>query len=405
MSSSSRCGGRAVRRSVILFVGIVALGAALAAREFLQAQSAAAAAASMPEPMEVVTEAFASTETYRAGATSIGTVRAIQSITLRNEVEGTVAFVGLTPGAIVERGAVLVALDVSVEEAGLRALEARAHLAESTLARLEELAARRAVSQLDRDNAQAERDMALAEIERTRAIIARKTILAPFRARVGISDVHLGQFLDAGTTLTTLQGVEGAAHVDFEVSQTVAAGLRAGDIVQVFASEGQDDAGIEGRILAVDALVDATTRNATVRARIEGAGAGPAPGASVRVQVPVGEGRQAVVVPVNALRRGPAGDHVWVLAAEENGMSRAEQRRVEAGPVLGDHVVVLTGLEPGERIAASGSFKLREGLLVATAPPAEGSDSAAGTEAAATPSPAAAQTDETNAQASAEAGR
>src|SRR5687768_11323967 len=132
---------------------------------------------------------------------------------------------------------------------------------------MERMVQRRAASQIELDNARAERDIALAQVARTKAIIARKTIRAPFRARIGMSDVHPGQFLEAGTRLTTLQGVDGASHVDFAVAQSVAATLREGVQVRVFA--GNSTTPIPARIVAVDSRVDPTTRNATIRARIE----------------------------------------------------------------------------------------------------------------------------------------
>ena len=168
-----------------------------------------------------------------------------------------------------------------------------------------------AATQEEVDRARAERDVALAQIARTKAIIARKTIRAPFRARVGIADVHPGQYLNEGTELTTLQGVDDAAHVDFTVAQQVAAGLRAGELVEV--SAGGQSAPIAAKIVAVDARVDPTTRNAMVRARIEGAATravarrlGARPGAGRPA-------RKAVAVPVSALRKGPGGDHVFVI--------------------------------------------------------------------------------------------
>jgi membrane fusion protein (multidrug efflux system) len=180
---------------------------------------------------------------------------------------------------------------------------------------------------------------------------------------VGIADVHPGQYLDEGTQLTTLQGVDAAAHVEFAVAQRVAEGLRGGQSVSVFAAG--DAAPIEARIVAVDARVDPTTRNATVRARI--AASAPAPGASVRVEVPVGPPRMVVAVPASALRKGPSGDHLFVLAPDREGKTRARLRQVQSGALLGDEVVILDGLSAGERVAASGSFKLREGMLVALA--------------------------------------
>jgi membrane fusion protein (multidrug efflux system) len=362
--------------TVVLLGVIVVTAGILAAWKSTSIREANVAAASQPEPMELVTAALAAEQSYRETTTSIGTVLALRSITLRNEVPGTVRQVMLAPGQVVAAGAVLVALDVSVEEAELRAQEAQAALAQTTLDRLQRLQRDRAASDEEVDQARAQRDVALAQMARTKAVIARKTIRAPFRARVGIADVHPGQYLNEGTELTTLQGVAEAAHVDFAVNQQVATHLHRGQNVQVSASE---SAPITARIVAVDARVDPTTRNAVVRARLESGHDAPAPGASVRVVVPVGPAQPAVMVPVSALRKGPAGDHVFVLA-EADGKLRAHVRPVRSGPMVGDAIVILEGLAAGERVAASGSFKLREGVLVALAqaPSAAGAEAPAG---------------------------
>src|SRR5207249_9103901 len=182
------------------------------------------------------TLAVARERQYRPTTTSVGTILALTLITLRNELSGTVRHVTLVPGQVVEAGAVLVALDVSVEEAELQAETAQADLAATTLARLERLREAQATSQEEVDQARAARDVALAQIARTRAIIAKKTIRALFRARVGLADVHPGQYLNDGTELTTLQGVHVAANVDFTVAQAVAAELQQGEPAAVFAA-------------------------------------------------------------------------------------------------------------------------------------------------------------------------
>jgi membrane fusion protein (multidrug efflux system) len=353
--------------SAMLLATVVATGAGLAVWKYTDIAAENEAAANQPEPMEAVTAAPAAERAYRSTTTSIGTVLATRWITLRNELAGTVRRVQLTPGQVVDAGTVLVALDISVEEAELEAQQAQAQLAQTTLDRLAKLREHQATSQEEVDQAQAERDVALAQIARTKAVIAKKIIRAPFRSRVGLADVHTGQYLDEGTELTTLQGVDEAANVDFTVAQRVASGLRKGDTVIV--SAGSDT--VSAHIVAVDARVDATTRNATVRARMVGP-LTPAPGASVRVQVPVGPAQQVASVPVSALRKGPAGDHVFVIAADSTGKPRAHERPVVSGPILGEEVVILSGVKPGEQIATSGSFKLREGALVALADNSQG---------------------------------
>ena len=349
--------------SVLLLVVVVAIGVGLAAWKYASIQQSQAISANQPEPMESVTVAVAKELEHRQTTTSIGTVLALRSITLRNELPGTVRQVRLTPGQVVDAGAVLIALDVSVEEAELKAQEAQAALAKMVLDRRQSLSQDLATAQEEVDRARADHDVALAQIARTKAIIARKTIRAPFRARVGMSDVHPGQYLNEGTLLTTLQGVDEAVHVDFTVAQQVAAGLREGQSVHVFAAG--ESPPIAAKIVALDARIDPATRNAAVRARIEHAANPPAPGASVRVHVPVGPPRKAIAVPVSALRKGPSGDQVFVIAPDKDGKVRAHVRQVESGAMLGDEVVILDGLSVGEQVAASGSFKLREGVLVA----------------------------------------
>lgn len=364
MSSPDSTGHTSWIRPAVLLATLVAVGAGLATWKAASNRASAATVAAQPEPQELVAVATATEREHRTTTTAVGTVLALRSITLRNELSGTVRAVSLTPGQIVDSGVVLVALDVAVEEADLQAQQAHVDLAQSALERLTRLRQTQATSQEELDRARAELAIARAQVQRTRAVIGRKTIRAPFRARVGIADVHPGQYLNEGTELTSLQGIGDGAHVDFAVAQAVATGLRAGERVDVLADGGRE---IGARIVAIDARVDPETRNATVRARITGAHT-PSPGSSVRVQVPVGRAGHAVAVPVVALRKGPAGDHVFVVTTDSSGKTRAHVRPVRAGPTLGDQVMIFDGLAAGERVAASGSFKLREAVLVQVAP-------------------------------------
>lgn len=293
--------------SLVLVVGVVIAGAGLATWKKASIARADATAASQPEPTESVATAIAREHEHIRTTTSIGTVVALRSITVRNEIAGTVRRVALEPGKIVNAGTVLVALDVAVEEADLRALEAQAELARTQFARMQRMSARRAASEMEVDSARAEQEVVLAQVARIKAVINRKIIRAPFRARVGISDVHPGQYLNEGASLTTLQGVDDAAYVDFMVAQQVAASLRPGSKVNVFAA-GDESSTLQAEILAIDARVDPSTRNAMVRAKIQGGDRSPSPGASVRVQVAVGAPRMATAIPASAVRKGPGGE-------------------------------------------------------------------------------------------------
>jgi membrane fusion protein, multidrug efflux system len=364
MSSSSFS---ILRRSIAGFtlVGIVlGSGVLLAGWKQSTNREASAAAAKQSEPVERITIASAQSREHHATTTAIGTVLALRSITLKNEVSGTVARASLKSGEIVEAGTALVVLDASVERAELRALDAQAKLADTMAQRREALLKAGATTQDEVDQVHAQLDVARAQSARLRALIAKKTIVAPFRARLGLADVHRGQYLNEGVTLTTLQGVSDEVHVDFSVAQSVAANIELGSDIEVRTSQGQV---LTAKVVAVDARVDPETRSALVRALLKGGAHGPAPGASVRVLLPSSESVQAVVIPVSALRKGPDGDHVWVVAADSSGTERVHERKVESGPVLGETVIVLSGVQADERLAASGSFKLREGVRVQAA--------------------------------------
>lgn len=360
-----------------LIAGVAGVAYGLGSWKVDSWKKAAAEAALMPEPMEAVRVIVAEEREYGRSTTTTGTVRALQSITLSNELEGTVHQSSLVPGAIVEAGTVLVAMDVSVEEAELKAQEAQGTLAQTMLDRMQTLSKQSAVPVTEFDRARSERDVNLAQMARTRAIMARKTLRAPFRARVGMADLHPGQYLEAGTELTTLQGVDEAMHVDFQVTQQVAEKLAVDSTVQIVTNSGT--APVPARIVALDARINAATRNATVRARIETKALGSlVPGAAVQVRVPLGESSKAVAIPVRALRRGAEGDFVFLLIKDDQGKERATLRPVKVEALQGEEVLISGGVSPGDRIAAVGSFKLREGVLVGEVPPAAAGAAPAG---------------------------
>ena len=362
--SPTPSGKSSVRRTALasialLVVAAVVVAVVLALKHFV-AESAAAGNAGHGEPPEFVESAVARTQSFARATTAIGTVRALQSINLQNELAGTVRSVGLKTSQVVEAGAVLVELDVAVEQAEQLSLEAEARLAESMLKRMEQAEKNQGASAADVDRARAEHDKTIANVERIKALIERKRIRAPFRARVGMVDLHVGQYLEPGTILTTLQGVDEAVHIDFAVTQEAATRLAVGNDIEVTSGEQVAKA----TIVAMDARVESSTRNMWIRALLSGTKPLPAPGASVRVRVPVEVAHEVVVVPVSALRRGPSGDHVFVLEKAADGALRSKARHVTSGAPLGDDIVIAKGLAVGERVATTGSFKLREGALI-----------------------------------------
>ena len=353
--------------SVALLVIVAGVTAGLIYIKSGKQAAADAAAKATPEFSAAVVSAKVHLAPYTRITTAIGTARAIRSITLRNELPGTVRTVQLETGSVVEKGDLLVELDVAVEQAQLSALDAESRLAETMLGRMERALEQQGASAADVDRARAQRDMAVANVARLAALIEQKRLRAPFRATVGLVDLHVGQYLEPGTQIASLQGIDDAVHIDFPVTQEVARSLAVGDAIDAFVTTG--GAAAKAKITALDASVNSNTRNTWIRAELRGSTTMPQPGASVRVSVPVSAERQVAMVPVSALRRGPEGSSVWVLR-DAGGQMRAEPRRVVSGVTIGDEVVIESGLEVGETVAAEGSFKIKYPGMLVTLPQA-----------------------------------
>lgn len=357
------------RALLVVLASIIGVVALLAAYKYWRISSLIATAASYAEPAEAVQVAVVRTISWQAKASAAGTIVAQQYVTLRNELSGTVAGVSFNSGQVVAAGEVLLALDTRTERAELRSAEADIALARLTADRTSRLVAERAASQAEVDRALAQLAQAEARRDVIATTIARKTIRAPFRGRIGLRDVHPGQFLAEGTELTTLEGLADSVFVDFRLPQEIAAQLAPGGIVRL--SGAALPAPADAVVRAVDARADESSRTVRVRAEATGLASGVKPGAFVDVTVAAATSREVLAVPLAAVRRAAYGDHVFLIpaSAAADGL-RAEQRFVETGPVVGTDIVILKGLAAGDRVATEGSFKLRQGSLVSVADPA-----------------------------------
>jgi membrane fusion protein (multidrug efflux system) len=345
---------------VVLAVATTAGG--LGYYKYVEISTAIAAAEASPEPSEAVEAVRVRRGEWTASTRAVGTVVALRQVEIRNELAGTVVEMGFASGDIVEAGQVLVRLDTSEEDASLAAAQADARLAQVVFDRRDRLRSSPAISELDLDRAREELAAATARVASLEAVIAKKTLVAPFRARVGLTDLQPGAYLDEGTRIAMLQGVDPDAYVDFALPQDMAAAIRPGVSVELRGAQ-IPDGSVAAEIVAEDASVDATNRAVRFRAIARDLGEKLRPGAFVDVVAVTAPARPALLVPLTAVRRAPYGQHVFVLV-NENGQLRARQRVVQTGAVQGTDIVVTDGLAEGELIAGAGSFKLREGLLV-----------------------------------------
>ncbi len=358
-----------LRRWVMLGLACLCIVAALATFKVMQIRAAIAFGESFPETVEAVELAVVEQVQWRPSVSVTAEIVAPQDVELSNELAGRVVEVGFKPGDSVDAGQLLVRFDTSEERARLEAATAQAELARLVLDRNKKLLKTGSAAKESYDQAVAQRNAALAEERALQAVIAKKTLRAPFAAAAGLHELEAGQYLDAATVITRLVGTDKGVWLDFTLPQQKA-NLEKGKIVQVVAP-GLLQQPIDATIIARNAWVDRQSRNVRYRALITAAGA-LSPGAIVTVNVPTGPPRRVLRVPETAVRYDSFGASVYVLEPAEPDAAakeRVSRRAVTLGPQENKTVIIISGLEADERIAANGSFKLRDGVLVSAKVP------------------------------------
>jgi membrane fusion protein, multidrug efflux system len=354
---------------ILLILGAIlaaaAIWATLGGVRYSIFKSEMAKFAEMGPPVQTVTSLVAAEETWVPALRAVGSTSAVQGVTVSTDQPGIVTKINFESGQIVQAGDLLVQLDVSQEEAQLRSAFAQQKLAALNLQRQQNLMKSRVSAQSELDTAQAEYDQATARVLEMKSMVDKKTIRAPFAGVLGIRSVNLGQYLQSGAAIAPLQALH-PIYVNFFLPQQNLSRIQAGQTVTVRA-EGVADV-FTGKVNAVDAVVDEATRNVRVQATLENAANLLRPGMFVSVEVPQQESATHVVLPATSIQYAPYGDTVFVLEDMQGPAGQtyrgARQQVVKLGETRGDRVAILSGVRPGEEVATSGVFKLRQGAPV-----------------------------------------
>ncbi|HZH43755.1 MAG TPA: efflux RND transporter periplasmic adaptor subunit [Lysobacter sp.] len=326
----------------------------------------------MPQPPAAISAAVAREATWADSEEAVGTLVALNGTELTSEVGGVVQAIHFRPGEHVRKGQVLVELNSDNERAQLKALEASAQLAVVQRERWRELGRQKLVPLADIDERNSQAASALAQADAQRALIAKKTIRAPFDGELGIRRISLGQYVNPGAPLVMLQALD-PILVNFSLPEQRLGQISVGQPVRV-SIDAMPGRSFEGTITALEPAVDPNTRNFTVQARLSNPDRALRPGTFARVALDLGQPRRVVAIPQTAVSFNPYGNSVWVLAPAPKRSGQAaqagpgagpapefvvKQRFVKTGGTRGDLIAVLDGLKPGERVASSGLLKLR----------------------------------------------
>jgi membrane fusion protein (multidrug efflux system) len=349
-----------------VFVVLLVVGA-LAGVKTMQIRKLIADGKKYAAPPESVSSAVAREEKWQGTITAIGSVTAVQGVTVTPELAGIIREINFESGAVVAKDALLVRLDTSTEKAQLHALEAQEELARLTLARERTLRTQNMVPQSELETAEATLKQAQGMADATRAIIQKKTILAPFAGRLGIRLVNLGQYMDTGKPIVSLQSLT-PIYADFSLPQQELARLQTGMRVRV-TTDAYPVRQFEGALTAINPDLDAQTRSVGLQATFENAEQLLRPGMFARVEVLLPEEKPVLVIPATSVLSAPYGDSVYVIESKpgkDGGKPElaVRQQFIRTGRAQGDFVSVESGLKPGERIVSAGIFKLRNGMSV-----------------------------------------
>jgi len=355
------------KKPILLAAGaVVLIVLVLGGVKVAQIRAMMAAGKSFVPPAQAVTTAEVREVHWQPELAAVGSVVAVQGVTVASEVPGTVTEIAFESGQMVKQGDLLVRLDTSIERAQLASAVATAKLANLDLQRKKNLPPAGAVSAADIDAAEAKATQAAADVDNVKAMIAKKTIRAAFSGRLGIRQIDLGQILQAGTPIVSLQTFD-PIYVDFSLPQQALSQVEPGHAAFI-SSDAYPGTTWEGTVEVVDAEIDVSTRNFAVRASVKNSDGKLRPGMFVDVTVRQPEALDLLVIPASAVLFAPYGDSVYVTKEHETESGEkqqiAEQVFVRLGERRGDLVAVSSGLQAGDVVVTTGAFKLRTGMVV-----------------------------------------
>ena len=381
------------KRMLWMIGGVLVLVLLLAGGFFLHIQKLIASA---PKPgPQTVSAITASTLDWQPTLAAVGTVTAVRGVDVTSEIAGLVRSVEFKSGQEVKAGQVLVQLNADSDIAQLQSLQAAADLSASVLARDKLQFEAQAISQAQVDNDAADLKSRRALVAQQQATIAKKTIRAPFGGKLGITTVNPGQYLNPGDKIVTLQTID-PIYVDFYLPQKQIGGVTAGQVVSV-TTDSYPGQSFSGKVTAINAKVDPTTRNVLVEATLANPKRQLLPGMFANATVEVGEKKRYLTLPQTAITYNPYGSTVFVVrtaaevaeaaaksaSAPASGASAApkaaaapassasnpnslavQQIFVTTGEQRGDQVAIVKGLSEGQMVVTSGQVKLKNGTPV-----------------------------------------
>ena len=315
---------------------------------------AANAAAAAPMTVEVTKVAQ---QALPQAITAVGSLRSDESITVRPEVAGRISAILFKEGQHVGRGMTLVRLDPAINQAEVQQARANLKLAQSKYDRAVDLAQRNFISGQAKDEAENNLRVAEASLALVDARLAKTEIKAPFAGVIGLRVVSVGDYVKEGADVVNLESID-PLKVDFRVPEIYMRQVQVGQTLTV-TLDALPGKTFEGKVFAVNPLVDAAGRVVVIRAIVANPDTSLRPGMFARVRLITRDEKEALVIPEQAIV--PQGDDQYVFRVVDGKVARV---KVEIGQRRDGKVEITKGLGAGDVVVTAGQLKLRDGMPV-----------------------------------------
>jgi membrane fusion protein (multidrug efflux system) len=289
--------------------------------------------------------------------TAVGSLRSDESVTMRPEVAGRIIAIKFEEGQRVTKGQTLIQLDAAVNQAEVQQARTNLDLAKSKYERAVDLASRNFISGQARDESKSAHELAQASLALVEARIAKTEIKAPFSGIIGLRVVSIGDYVKEGADLVNLEAID-PIKIDFRVPENFLRDVKVGQTMKV-ALDAIPGKTYDGRIIAVNPLLDAAGRSVVVRAQVRNQDTTLRPGMFARISLLTQSKRDAMVVPEEALV--PQGTDNFLFRIVDG---KANRVKVETGQRRDAKVEITSGIEKGDTIVTAGQARLREGTPV-----------------------------------------
>jgi len=355
------------KRMVIMLVSVGLVFGAIFGFQAFKAKMIKKFMASMKMPPATVTAMKAELQPWQPQLNAVGSLRAVHGVEVTSEIGGLVREVRFQSGDEVTAGQVLVQLNADADVGLLHSLEAAAELARSTYERDKSQLEIQAVSQAALDADAADLKSKQAQVAQQAAVVDKKTIRAMFDGRLGINAVNLGQYVNPGDKIVTLQSLD-PIYADFSLPQQHLSRAKLGQTVTV-TTDAFPGRIFNGKITAINPRVDPETRNVQVEATLANSKRELLPGMYASISVEAGAVQHFLTLPQTSITFNPYGESVYVIeegvkGADGKSTLTAKQTFVTVGETRGDQVAILKGVKAGDLVATSGQLKLKNGSAV-----------------------------------------